>query len=160
MMYNKALLIATEDPPESIAQGIKLAPGPVSQPVVSKERRALPAAIMSESNPAKQKFLTKGPDVKFKKWQEKKWDAIKLEIVTQGNYYKFSQNQQLKKLLMDTGDRELIEAAPNDKTWGIGFEASDAKKHFHRRDWGRNLLGIALMTVRARLRNEDLEVQG
>jgi predicted NAD-dependent protein-ADP-ribosyltransferase YbiA (DUF1768 family) len=34
-------------------------------------------------------------------------------------------------------------------------EASEEGK-----EGGRNLLGIALMTVRARLRNEDLEVQG
>lgn len=153
MMYQKALLIATPDPPEAVGRHTKIAAGSASQPV-SKERQGLAAAIMAEKIPAKQKYLARGPRVRFTRWQEKKWDAIKLEVVTKGNYYKFSQNAGLKKLLLETGDRELIEAAPNDKIWGIGFEASDAKKHVHRKHWGRNLLGIALMTVRARLRAE------
>lgn len=110
---------------------------------------------MAEPSPAKQKYLCRGPNVRFTRWQEKEWNSIKLEVVTQGNYYKFSQDPGLKKLLMETGDRKLIEAAPNDKIWEIGFEGTDAKKHVHRKDWGLNLLEVAMMAVRARLRGED-----
>ena len=159
MMYKIDLLISTpvHPDPNKNTKRTKTATDPAASEPVSEERRTLAAAILAEPSPAKQKYLCRNPGVRFTRWQEKQWDKIKLEVVTQGNYYKFSQNPELKKLLMQTGDRELIEAAPNDKTWGIGFEASDAKKHVHRKDWGRNLLGVALMTVRARLRDEDGE---
>jgi hypothetical protein len=44
---------------------------------------------------------------------------------------------------------ELVEADPHDKKWGIGFLADVAE--FKQNEWGRNLLGIVLMTVREKL---------
>ena len=79
----------------------------------------------------------------------------KYDIVVRGNYYKFSQNSELKEKLLKTGERRLIEAAPNDKVWGIGFLARGARKHAHEGHWGLNLLGRALEEVRERIRGED-----
>jgi ribA/ribD-fused uncharacterized protein len=58
-------------------------------------------------------------------------------------------------MLLATGDRELAEASPFDRVWGIGFTADCAE--MNRESWGQNLLGRALMDVRARLREEEEE---
>ncbi|KAI5358069.1 Putative YbiA-like superfamily protein [Septoria linicola] len=156
MMYNKALIIATLDPPENKKRS-QTATGP--PPVLMDEaRRTSPERVLAEQQPNQQKYLVRS--ISFTKWGEKKWDATKFDVVVKGNYYKFSQNPELKTLLLDTGDRELLEAAPRDRIWGIDFEASDAKKHIHRKDWGANLLGKAQMTVREMLRAEEAEEQG
>jgi ribA/ribD-fused uncharacterized protein len=87
-------------------------------------------------------------------FKEEVWDQVKLGIVEHGNYLKFTQNEDFKKVLLETGERLLVEAAPKDKIWGIGFKASDAKK-VSRDKWGQNLLGIALMNVRKKIRAKD-----
>jgi ribA/ribD-fused uncharacterized protein len=76
--------------------------------------------------------------------------------VTQGNYHKFTVSrdaQELKNMLLATGERELVEASPYDRIWGIGFAERDAEGSRHW--WGQNLLGKALMEVRRRLREES-----
>jgi predicted NAD-dependent protein-ADP-ribosyltransferase YbiA (DUF1768 family) len=75
-----------------------------------------------------------------------------LELVVQGNLHKFGQDAALKAHLLSTGDDVLVEASPTDRIWGIGMAASnpDAKNPSKWR--GQNLLGKALMEVRARLR--------
>jgi predicted NAD-dependent protein-ADP-ribosyltransferase YbiA (DUF1768 family) len=47
---------------------------------------------------------------------------------------------------METGERELVEAAKWDRVWGIGYAKSNALKN--RDSWGENLLGKALVEVR------------
>ena len=72
--------------------------------------------------------------------------------------FKFAQNEALKGLLEGTGERELVEASPSDRVWGIGFVREEAERR--RGEWGENLLGKALMTVRERLRGKDGEKEG
>ena len=84
------------------------------------------------------------------------WDPVKFGIVERGNYLKLSQNEKFKKALMDTGDRLLVEASKNDSIWGIGFTATTAKT-VPREKWGQNLLGIALMNVRKKIRDEEVD---
>ncbi len=55
---------------------------------------------------------------------------------------KFTQHDRLKKLLKGTGDRKIIENTTFDNVWGCG-------KHGD----GQNLLGKALMEVRAQLKD-------
>jgi ribA/ribD-fused uncharacterized protein len=64
---------------------------------------------------------------------------------------KFGQNEPFKQFLVDTQDRVIVEASPDDRIWGIGlaFDRPDAQ---HPRRWlGLNLLGFALMKVRSQL---------
>ncbi|KAK4991255.1 hypothetical protein LTR50_002013 [Elasticomyces elasticus] len=79
----------------------------------------------------------------------------KSRIVEEGNYHKFTSSEpqlQLKRKLLETGERELVEASPTDRIWGVGFGADDAEEN--RKDWGENLLGKAIAAVRERLRRE------
>ena len=40
---------------------------------------------------------------------------------------KFKQNEELKELLLSTGDAILAEVAPRDTLWGIGYSESNPK---------------------------------
>ena len=72
--------------------------------------------------------------------------------MTEGNDAKFSQNAELKAFLIATGDSVLVEASPYDNVWGISLREDDERAK-HPRTWqGQNLLGFALMDVRAALR--------
>jgi ribA/ribD-fused uncharacterized protein len=85
------------------------------------------------------------------------WDAHKEAIVEQGNWCKFTMGEgecgaDARARLLATGDRELVEASPYDRIWGIGFAAKNAEAN--RARWGQNLLGKAIMKVRARIREQ------
>lgn len=79
------------------------------------------------------------------------WNGIRQIVVYEGLKEKFSQNNNLKKLLLETGNAVLAECAVKDQIWGIGLSMNDPKR-FDRTKWrGQNLLGYALMMVRERL---------
>jgi len=69
-----------------------------------------------------------------------------------GSLYKFEQDEELKKTLIDTGDLILVEASPYDRIWGIGFKENKAMSERER--WGLNLLGEALMRVREEFKKQ------
>jgi ribA/ribD-fused uncharacterized protein len=80
------------------------------------------------------------------------WDRSCLGIVVTGNRAKFGQNPDMRAALLATGDKLLVEASPLDTIWGVGLRADDPRIH-DRAQWrGQNLLGEALMRVRAELR--------
>lgn len=54
-----------------------------------------------------------------------------------------------RSLEAESADRTLEQASPKDRIWGVGYDAEHAEAN--RADWGENLLGKALMRVRARL---------
>lgn len=91
-------------------------------------------------------------------FDERTWVAERERIVQEGTWLKMTGpahggQVKLGELLLGTGDRELVEASPFDRVWGVGFRAKDAEKNRER--WGLNLLGKALMAVRERLREES-----
>jgi hypothetical protein len=104
--------------------------------------------ILATHDPKEQKRLAR----LTRDFEAASWDEIKSEIVTLGNMAKFGQNPALKRLLLQTGDRVLAEAASQDRVWGIGFTAEEARKRHNPERWGENRLGKALMEVRRRLR--------
>ena len=82
------------------------------------------------------------------------WERACLDIVVRGNLAKFRQNPAMRAALLATGDKLLVEATPFDKIWGVGLRADDPRIH-DRANWrGQNLLGEALMRVRAELSAE------
>jgi ribA/ribD-fused uncharacterized protein len=79
------------------------------------------------------------------------WTAARLDIVVAGNLAKFEQHPDLWTYLRGTGERVLVEASPYDRIWGIGLAAADPRAADPYRWRGLNLLGFALMRVRAAL---------
>ncbi|KAA6422749.1 MAG: hypothetical protein FRX49_07284 [Trebouxia sp. A1-2] len=75
-------------------------------------------------------------------FDKERWTKHREHIVFDGNFLKFSQHDKFKELLLETGNKPLVEASPEDKLWGIGFSAVDAAQH--RDQWGQNLCGIAI----------------
>ena len=65
---------------------------------------------------------------------------------------KFSQNEDLKQILLETGDRILVEGSPYDKIWGVKIDWQDDKILDEKNYKGLNLLGKALMQVRRELK--------
>lgn len=69
------------------------------------------------------------------------WENIKVDRMRAVIKAKFSQNPELKKKLLDTGDALLAEDSPVDKFWGIGALGD-----------GKNMLGKLLMELRGEFR--------
>ena len=69
------------------------------------------------------------------------WEQVKEEIMYRAVLAKFTQHDDLREILLDTGDAILIEHTGNDSYWGDGGDGS-----------GRNRLGHILMRVRTELR--------
>ena len=65
------------------------------------------------------------------------WESVKNNVMKKALVTKFTQHEDLKKLLISTGDAKLIEHTVNDAYWGDG---GDGK--------GQNFLGRLLMQVR------------
>ncbi|KUI70322.1 hypothetical protein VM1G_06276 [Cytospora mali] len=81
------------------------------------------------------------------------WDKVKSDVVVAGNVVKFGHEYKLRRRLLATGDRLLVEAASRDRVWGIGYSAKHAMSY--RQHWGENRLGRALMQTREQLRKEQ-----
>ena len=90
-------------------------------------------------------------------FDEKVWEEDRYGIVEEATYHKFAhslvQDRDLRTELLATGEDELVLASPLDGIWGIGYEAEEAVGN--RSTWGQNLLGKALMMVRAWIRMEE-----
>ncbi|KAF6809713.1 hypothetical protein CSOJ01_06768 [Colletotrichum sojae] len=108
--------------------------------------------ILKASHPRKVKALGR----RVKNFDEEQWNEERERVVREGNLLKFRASDELRQKLLDTGERELVEASPMDRIWGIGFSPERAPGSDRRR-WGLNLLGKVLMEVRAILREEEHE---
>lgn len=117
--------------------------------------------ILLTTDPKSQKHLGR----QVQNFDQKVWEQNRERIVAEGNYLKFSQDseesRELKRKLLETGDREIIEASPMDRIWGVGFGEVNAGKMWvagtweRNSRWGMNLLGKALMRTRKRIREEE-----
>lgn len=107
---------------------------------------ALLKILNPKSTPREQKAL--GRTVTG--FDEKKWNASAKDVVFRGNMAKFSADETLKKYLLDTGDKILVEGSPHDKIWGVGV-SFDNPAIIDPANWnGTNWLGLTLMVVRDR----------
>lgn len=100
--------------------------------------------ILKSDSPNQAKNLGR----KVKNFDPQLWNEHKYEIVKQGNFLKFSQNEKFKEFLLSTNDKILVEASPYDTIWGIGMLETDPKAENPSQWNGENLLGFALMEVR------------
>jgi ribA/ribD-fused uncharacterized protein len=109
--------------------------------------------IISKESPKDVKDLGR----QIKQFDSEIWDKNKYQIVRQGNYLKFSQNEKLKNFLTQTKDKIIAEASPVDTIWGIGLK-EDSPQILNPNNWrGENLLGFALMEVRDELNKKTTQ---
>ena len=85
-----------------------------------------------------------GRNPKYQSYIRKDWDEVKDGIMYKGVYAKFSQNEELRNLLLSTRTRKLVEHTANDKYWADGGDGGNGIK-------GQNKLGQILMRVREEL---------
>lgn len=105
--------------------------------------------IMQENDPDEIRKLGR----LVKNFDEYIWNKNKKGIVLRASYLKFSQNENLKKYLLSTGDAVLVEASPYDNIWGIKMGVNE-KGIENPDNWrGENLLGFALMEARDIIRS-------
>lgn len=109
---------------------------------------AIASRIVSASTPAEVKQL--GREVA--NFDSAIWQVHREEIVFDGNLAKFSQNPTLGDFLLSSGNGVIVEASPVDAIWGVGMDAADDAIALPAGWKGLNLLGFALMKVRAALR--------
>jgi ribA/ribD-fused uncharacterized protein len=72
------------------------------------------------------------------------WDERKEDVMEKAVYAKFSQHDDMKRLLLETQNFSLVQLKPNDPFWGTGSAGE-----------GKNMLGCILMRIRGRLRHEE-----
>ncbi len=107
--------------------------------------------IMAADHPRKQKALGR----MVKNFKAEDWALAAMDVVVKGNIAKFK-DPGLRSALLETGDREIVEASPYDTIWGIGLGENDPDALDKSKWQGTNWLGIALMKVRSYYK--DLEV--
>lgn len=108
------------------------------------------ARILQAPHPGAAKRLGR----QVQSFDEATWAAVRFDVVVRGNESKFSQDDRLKSFLLGTRRRILVEASPLDRVWGIGLAAEDRRAANPELWSGLNLLGFALMEVRARLQSQ------
>jgi ribA/ribD-fused uncharacterized protein len=69
------------------------------------------------------------------------WESVKDQVMLEALRAKFSQHEDLRAILLGTGDALLVEHTARDSYWGDGGDGS-----------GKNRLGQLLMQVREELR--------
>ena len=69
------------------------------------------------------------------------WEAVKDDAMRRAVRANFEQHEEIRQILLGTGDAELVENTTDDHYWGIGTRGD-----------GKNMLGIILMEVRAELK--------
>ncbi len=109
---------------------------------------AIRAQVMDASTPGAAKALGR----QVRGFDDAVWTKHRYAIVVRANEAKFANNPELGRFLQQTGDHILVEASPVDPVWGIGLAQAD-QRCSNPNDWaGLNLLGFALMQVRANQR--------
>jgi ribA/ribD-fused uncharacterized protein len=69
------------------------------------------------------------------------WESVKVSVMRKAVMAKFTQHDDIRGILLSTGDAKLVEHTENDSYWGDGGDGS-----------GKNMLGRILMEVREELR--------
>jgi ribA/ribD-fused uncharacterized protein len=88
-------------------------------------------------------------------FEQSVWDIHKFDIAVHGLTLKFTQDSNLRKILLNTEKKILAEASPYDNIWGIGIGSNHLWANIPNRWAGQNLLGKALMEVRQKFQKED-----
>ena len=145
MMYHKALLfndtatateiLATPSPQTARTLGRKVTPFSEKTWAANRERIVTSASLAKFSRPVSEEGFRRGNGDEA------------------GELPEGGKGGRLRAALLETGGREIVEASPRDRIWGVGFGAKNAGSRRGR--WGMNLLGRALMEARGVLREGE-----
>ena len=92
---------------------------------------------------------------KVKNFNDEIWMKHLKETALEVAYQKFKSSKRLKEVLLKTGTKHIVEAAPGDRIWGVGIGKTDPRI-WDPSEWqGRNVLGQALMDARKKLREDQ-----
>ena len=105
------------------------------------------SAALATDDPREHKRLER----QVRHFDHDSWLHKRKNIAFRGNMAKFSQNEDLRLTLLNTGQRRLAEANSYDNLWGIGLRASDYRVSSPRTWRGSNLLDQTLEHVRKTL---------
>jgi ribA/ribD-fused uncharacterized protein len=89
-------------------------------------------------------------------FSQQEWEIVRERVCMNGNLAKFSQNDNLKQMLLQTGTKSLVESRKDDRIWGVGYDAKHALANYD--TWGLNLLGQCLCRVREELANDTIDM--
>jgi ribA/ribD-fused uncharacterized protein len=90
---------------------------------------------------------TKSPMVAARMGRDRKkplrrdWESVKVALMRKAVLAKFTQHEDIRQILLSTGDAKIVEHTENDSYWGDGGDGS-----------GKNMLGQILMQVREELK--------
>ncbi len=110
--------------------------------------------ILEVSDPKKVKALGR----KVQNYDEQVWNEKRYQIMLKANVAKFSQNEELKQLLLspEYEGHGFVEASPYDKVWGVRMYESNPDIDDETKWKGLNLLGKVLDETRRIVREDDV----
>lgn len=156
MMYSKAKSFGDEVSAEKILAinneplAQKFINGEISREEITKDKEL---SAQWQNLMMKAKKLGRG----VKNYDESFWESRKYKIVLFGARLKFNQNQELKDIILNTGETKMIESNPYDKVWACGLSEYDAKRTPESKWPGRNLLGKILDELKIEFNNEPVK---
>jgi ribA/ribD-fused uncharacterized protein len=105
--------------------------------------------LLEGKNPKTAKSLGR----KVRNYDDKVWNEKRFQIMLDANIAKFSQNEDLKKLLLspEYEGHGFVEASPYDKVWGVRMFESNPDIDDETKWKGLNLLGKVLDETRKQL---------
>jgi len=106
--------------------------------------------IMASDDPRIQKAIGRT----VKNYDDVEWSKVRYSAMFFAVYLKFKQNKNLQKILLDTGNKTIVEASATDSIFGIGMAVTHPDILDETKWQGQNLLGKALMSVREIIRGE------
>ncbi|MBW3088128.1 NADAR family protein [Bifidobacterium sp. 82T24] len=120
------------------------------------DRSAMDAVLQSGLKPYQYKVIGRN----VQNFDETVWTEESRGYMFEALMFKFSQNPDLARQLVDTGNQVLVECSPFDAIWGVGLgkqtkdgQADDRWRDSH--NWrGKNHLGFLLMDVRDVLQSD------
>lgn len=73
------------------------------------------------------------------------WEEVKYDIIKEALRLKIQSYDFMRHMLIESGDKELVEDSPYDYIWGLGKDGT-----------GQNLLGKAWMEIRTEVQSEEI----
>ena len=109
--------------------------------------------ILADGDPKKVKVLGR----KVQNYDEQVWNDKRYQIMLKANVAKFSQNENLKQLLLSPAyeGHGFVEASPYDKVWGVRMYESNPDIDDETKWKGLNLLGKVLDETRRIIKEYD-----